>query len=647
MWSTAFSAVAAAAGNVATVMTLLQRLDTLSLALVEELREGIRVQGSGLEPLAVEIRRAQAEVQAGLSKRCGAGAAGRGSDEAQALPGRRRGAMQRGPPQRRSCERCRAESARRAGPGRRAAGGRGRRPGGASRAAVAEARGAAGGGGAEGAEAMLEVALSCMRSGFFQFERLHDAWDAAEPREDGGTAVEQEAGPEDSVLHSTCLDVRSTGLGDAKSGVTWECGNLTRHCRRGRYAGPLGALCPVSCGTCRRPCQDVSFTTFTEDDGRHSSCADLKHLCNDGELRGRVVRLCPVTCGICVGLVEGPAGVPYRSLRNHTRALESALEARAGRARGPSRVPELPAAASRRGSEGELWRIPRILHQTWKTDAMPAKHAEQLASWRRFHPHWHFEFWDDHRSRALLGRHFPGYATAFNEMSGIKRADVARIAALHEFGGVYADIDVEASRSFDELLDAAADVHAGVLLGEENAVHAVLLERRLTVRLVSNAVMASAPGHPFWLEVLDAIFKQSRHCGADPVLCTGPRLLDRLSFAHLRAHPACGSRGCIVRLPYQYFSPHIARWNAHNMESSCRQLMESAGSARQARVALSACQKFERAVRYPAALRSSRTFAVHHWQCSWCREDPTSFQTVPLHEMIWRVGNESSGFPER
>ena len=98
-------------------------------------------------------------------------------------------------------------------------------------------------------------------------------------------------------------------------------------------------------------------------------------------------------------------------------------------------------------------------------------------------------------------------------MSGIKRADVARIVALYEswskwkhwkicsfvpppqfikkslrtlklgraselsklvshgfgskaYGGVYADIDVEAARCFDPLLRAAENARMGVLLGE-------------------------------------------------------------------------------------------------------------------------------------------------------------------------------------
>lgn len=102
---------------------------------------------------------------------------------------------------------------------------------------------------------------------------------------------------------------------------------------------------------------------------------------------------------------------------------------------------------------------------------------------------------------------FPQHARAFEEMSGIKRADVLRLAVLYAYGGVYADIDVEALRPMDPLLVAAQRARQSVLLGEENVVHTVLLEKRLSKQLVSNAVMASAPRQAFWAKVIQEIFQ--------------------------------------------------------------------------------------------------------------------------------------------
>merc|ERR1712194_307494 len=164
----------------------------------------------------------------------------------------------------------------------------------------------------------------------------------------------------------------------------------------------------------------------------------------------------------------------------------------------------------------------------------------------------------------------------------------------------------------------------------------------------SNAVMAGAAKHPFWMLALKEIFSRT-WCGDDPVSCTGPRLIDRLSWEHVYRNSGCGAYGCIARLPYQYFSPHIAHWNVGNMVKEC------VGPAVQAdrlwfprepvrsKLSTRACQKLEQVIHYPSALRTASTFAVHHWQCSWCRKDETMLRTVPLMEIIWLVGNETVG----
>lgn len=469
---------------------------------------------------------------------------------------------------------------------------------------------------------ILDAAFACIRS------KLADI-DEDEP-------VKHEAADK-------CLDIEHTGL-------PLECANVSEYCYQQPHAKALQRLCPKTCDSCDQPCQDVDFTTFTEEDGRHSSCYDLRDQCRYAETSERVRRICPVTCGHCPGQVTKRPRIPVASLRNRTRAFERVLLKRTLEASPPMVGVECltanPSASERErfapgGGDREPWRIARILHQTWKTEAVPAKYSEELASWRRLHPCWRFEFWDDRRIRKLVSRHFPQYASLFNAMSGIKQADVARIVALHTYGGVYADIDVEAVRPFDDLLDSAAEARTGVLLGEENLVHTILLEKRFSARLVSNALMAGTSHHPFWREVLYEIFETASRCGNDPVLCTGPRLIDRLSFDHIRKWPGCVASGCVVRLPFDYFSPKIAHWNAGNMVRGCRNTNLLSRDKRHLAAMQNACYMLGGALRNPSALHSQRTFAVHHWQCSWCRNDDTLRLTVPLQEVAWRVGNET------
>eukprot|EP00439_Symbiodinium_sp_Y106_P000844 s4425_g1.t1 len=209
-----------------------------------------------------------------------------------------------------------------------------------------------------------------------------------------------------------CFDVRTTGL-------SLECKDLGPHCGKGSSAPAIRAMCPRACNmTCDDFCRDLEFTTFQEPDGSMSSCRHLRLNCQDWESGERVRRICPVTCGICPGAPLSPPGLEeeaiFRLLTNGTKALERALRSTGAK---PPRY---------------LHRIPPILHQTWKTDLIPAKYGADISSWLRLHPTWRYEFWDDARGAALVLDEIPEYAAAFKQMSGIKRADVVRIVALHE-----------------------------------------------------------------------------------------------------------------------------------------------------------------------------------------------------------------------
>jgi hypothetical protein len=39
--------------------------------------------------------------------------------------------------------------------------------------------------------------------------------------------------------------------------------------------------------------------------------------------------------------------------------------------------------------------MPRIIHQTWKTEAIPPQWQAAQRSWRDAHPEWEYRFWTD------------------------------------------------------------------------------------------------------------------------------------------------------------------------------------------------------------------------------------------------------------
>ncbi|GLS39120.1 hypothetical protein GCM10010869_47170 [Mesorhizobium tianshanense] len=146
--------------------------------------------------------------------------------------------------------------------------------------------------------------------------------------------------------------------------------------------------------------------------------------------------------------------------------------------------------------------IPTILHQTWKTDSVPARFQGYVESWKRHHPGWTTMFWSDRMLLELVAEHYPDFLPIFCSYSnGVMRADAARYLLLHHFGGVYADIDCECVAPFDAIMSEDR-----VVLCKEPDTHALVQAKfRGLPYLLFNGTMASPPRHPFWLEVLSLL----------------------------------------------------------------------------------------------------------------------------------------------
>ena len=167
--------------------------------------------------------------------------------------------------------------------------------------------------------------------------------------------------------------------------------------------------------------------------------------------------------------------------------------------------------------------IPHFLHQTWKSAELPAPFCDFQARWRALHPGWTYRLWTDADNDHFVRTHYPTWYALYRGFEReIFRADMARCLYLHHFGGVYVDLDIEPLQPLTSLI-----ARHGCLLGTEPEVHAHKLWNK--PRLVSNAVMASTPGHPFWLRMLSEIARRARAAeGAarNPVSTTGPITLD-------------------------------------------------------------------------------------------------------------------------
>ncbi len=147
--------------------------------------------------------------------------------------------------------------------------------------------------------------------------------------------------------------------------------------------------------------------------------------------------------------------------------------------------------------------IPRVLHQTWRVAQIPRPLRAYHDSWRHHHPHWEFRLWTDADNESLVADHYPDYLAYYrNVLPPILKVDFARLAYLHRHGGVYADLDYQALRPFDPLLDTPD----AVLAREHDGIGMVLRGRDYVI----NALMASPAGHPLWLDTMGAMVSSFR-----------------------------------------------------------------------------------------------------------------------------------------
>ncbi|MEM8864371.1 MAG: glycosyltransferase [Planctomycetota bacterium] len=188
--------------------------------------------------------------------------------------------------------------------------------------------------------------------------------------------------------------------------------------------------------------------------------------------------------------------------------------------------------------------IPQLLHQTSRTAEIPKRWAHTVAATRAMHRDWKYELWTNERSRQYVNEHHPTLAPTFNAYErDIMRADVIRYVVLHDMGGVYCDLDYEFLRPYNY---AGADL---VVAKEFDTDYGDVSD------VISGFLIASAPGHAFWQDVLADLIANppSTNTYRDVVDATGPRMLTRIFMANRDKYTG-------VRVePRPVFSPYRMR----------------------------------------------------------------------------------------
>lgn len=200
--------------------------------------------------------------------------------------------------------------------------------------------------------------------------------------------------------------------------------------------------------------------------------------------------------------------------------------------------------------------IPKVFHRIWVGAVEPPQHWRWERSWRRLHPDWELVTWTDETLPPLRNQRWFDAAA-----SPAQRSDIARYDLLLRYGGVYLDVDFQALRPIDELLDGVR-----FFCASEDEVWC------------SIGIMGCPAGDPVMAALVDELGGSMRSRPDRPINeQTGPRYFTQV-VNRLRSGPEPAS---VTVFPSSLFYPY------HFSEP------ERAGE------------------RFPQA------YAVHHWNHSW------------------------------
>jgi mannosyltransferase OCH1-like enzyme len=145
--------------------------------------------------------------------------------------------------------------------------------------------------------------------------------------------------------------------------------------------------------------------------------------------------------------------------------------------------------------------IPSILHQTWKNTEIPDQWKASYDSCQRVMASYTRRLWTDEEMEAFVKQNYPDmYNTYMSYPYHIQRCDSFRYMLLYKIGGVYLDMDIACKLSIDKLL--SYDI--------------VLAKSPNVERYITNSILMTVPGHPFFRYVIDKlkVYKDKyRHLG--------------------------------------------------------------------------------------------------------------------------------------
>ena len=142
--------------------------------------------------------------------------------------------------------------------------------------------------------------------------------------------------------------------------------------------------------------------------------------------------------------------------------------------------------------------IPKIIHQTFKTDKLPFITRWHISRFRKRNPEYAYEFYDDNRVANFIQEHFDeDVFTQYERLNiGAAKADFFRYALMLKKGGVYIDVDSAINSRLDDF----------ILPGD-----VAVISREYNYDFFVQWALIYEPGHPFMQNTLDIVLENIRN----------------------------------------------------------------------------------------------------------------------------------------
>lgn len=193
--------------------------------------------------------------------------------------------------------------------------------------------------------------------------------------------------------------------------------------------------------------------------------------------------------------------------------------------------------------------IPKIIHYCWfGGKEIPTREKKCMESWIRIHPDFQIMRWDESTFNI---EDYPFCKEAYRQGKFAYVADVARLVALHKYGGIYLDTDVELLRPLSDLMNNQ------LVMGFE------------TDNIIQTGLIASAPENSYIEKMLGYYKSKSGFDAVDVALPNSALFAEMFRKEGIPLDNKEYRRSDLFLLPSEYFCPiNQATWEIRATENS-------------------------------------------------------------------------------